>query len=133
MDNSVTVSGNLTRDPELRYTPTGRAVCNMGVAVNRRYQQNGEWVEQVSFIDVTCWADLAEHVASGLTKGTRVLVTGRLEQRSWDSPEGEKRSKTEIVAEDIGASMRFANVSVEKISREQKQYERHSQEPEEPF
>jgi single-strand DNA-binding protein len=133
MDNTVTVSGNLTREPELRYTPTGRAVCNLGVAVNRRYQVNGEWQEQVSFIDVTAWADLAEHLASCLTKGARVVVTGRLEQRSWETDEGEKRSKTEIVADDVGASLRFANVTVERIERAHPQVATPAYTPEEPF
>lgn len=117
MTAPVTVIGNLTRDPELRYTAGGRALASFGVAANRRYQVNGEWTEQVSFFDVTCWADLAEHVANCLTKGTRVVVHGRLEQRSWENDAGEKRSKIEVVADDIGASVRFTNVTVERLAR----------------
>ena len=131
MTSPTTIVGNLVREPELRYTPTGRAVVNFGVAVNRRYQQNGEWVEQVSFIDVTAWSDLAEHVASCLYKGSRVVVTGRLDQRSWEGEGGEKRSKVEVVADDVGASLRFANVAIEKIEREHPQREAYV--AEEPY
>lgn len=119
MTSPVTVIGNMTRAGELRYTAGGRAVVSFGVAANRRYQQNGEWVEETSFFDVTAWADLAEHVAACLEKGSRVVVHGRLSQRSWEGNDGEKRSKIEIVADDIGASLRFANVTVEKLQRTQ--------------
>src|SRR5690606_25137354 len=74
--NSVTLIGNLTRDPELRYTTGGRGVASFGLAVNRRYQQNNEWVEQTSFFNVVCWGDLGENVAATLTKGSRTIVTG---------------------------------------------------------
>ena len=87
-ENSVTLVGNLTKDPELRYTATGRGVASFGLAVNRRYQQNGEWQEQVSFFNVVAWGDLGENAAASLNKGNRVIVTGRLEQRSYDSKEG---------------------------------------------
>jgi single-strand DNA-binding protein len=89
------------------------------VAVNRRWQdkETKEWEESVSFLDVVCWRDLAENVALSLTKGARVVVTGRLEQRSWESDEGEKRSKVEIVADEIGASLRFATVDIHKVQR----------------
>ena len=117
-DNTVTIVGNCTRDPELRYTSGGRGVVSFGVAVNRRYQQNNEWVEQVSFFDVTAWATLGENVAASITKGTRVIVYGRLEQRSWDTDAGEKRSKTEIVADSIGPDLRWATALVEKTERE---------------
>ncbi|GIU84662.1 MAG: hypothetical protein KatS3mg008_1437 [Acidimicrobiales bacterium] len=116
--NTVTVVGNVTRDPELRYTPSGQAVCTFGVAVNRRWQnkQSGDWEEDTSFFDVTCWAQLAENVVESLQKGTRVLVTGRLDQRSWDTQDGERRSKVEIVAEEVGPSLRFATAKVERVS-----------------
>jgi single-strand DNA-binding protein len=117
-DNTVTLVGNCTRDPELRYTSGGRGVVSFGVAVSRRYQQNSEWVEQTSFFDVTAWASLGENVAASLTKGSRVIVYGRLEQRSWETQEGEKRSKVEVVADSIGPDLRWATVSVEKTSRE---------------
>ncbi|MGZ4759606.1 MAG: single-stranded DNA-binding protein, partial [Acidimicrobiales bacterium] len=85
--NTVSVVGNATRDPELRFTPSGQAIATFGIAVNRswRNKQTNEWDEAVSFFDVTCWAQMAENVAESVTKGTRVLVTGRLEQRSWET------------------------------------------------
>ena len=86
--NSVTLIGNLTRDPELRFTTGGRGVASFGLAVNRRYQQNGEWQEQTSFFNVVCWGDLGENAATSITKGARAIVTGRLEQRSWETAEG---------------------------------------------
>jgi single-strand DNA-binding protein len=103
-DNSVSIVGNLTRDPELRFTPTGQATATFGVTVNRRWQnrQTQEWEEATSFFDVVCWAGLAENVAQSMTKGARVIVTGRLDQRSWETDDGEKRSKVEIVADEVG-------------------------------
>ena len=116
---STTIVGNLTRDPEIRYTRDGQASTSLSVAVNRRWQDRTtkEWEESTSFFDVVCWRDLAENVALTLTKGARVVVTGRLEQRSWESDEGEKRSKVEIVADEIGASLRFATVDIHKVQR----------------
>ena len=117
--NAVTMVGNITRDPELRFTNTGQATASFGLAVNRRWQDRTtkEWEESTSFFDVVCWGDLAENVALSLTKGARVVVTGHLEQRSWESDEGEKRSKVEIVADEIGASLRFATVDIHKVQR----------------
>ncbi len=119
MSNTTTVTGNLTRDPEIRYTRDGQASVLLGVAVNRRWQdrETHEWEESTSFFDVVCWRDLAEHVAMSLTKGARVMVTGRLEQRSWENEEGERRSRVEIVAEEVGASLRFATVEVHRPER----------------
>lgn len=119
IDNNVTITGNVTRDPELRFTPSGQAVANFGVAVNRRWQnrQSQEWEEQVSFFDVTCWAQLAENVSETLSKGTRVTVTGRLDQRSWETQDGDKRSKIEIVADDVAISLRFATAEVTRNER----------------
>lgn len=118
-DNSVTLVGNVTRDPELRFTPSGQAVASFGLAVNRRWQnrQNNEWEEQVSFFDVKCWAQMAENVAESITRGTRVVVSGRLEQRSWESDAGEKRSKVEVVADEIAPSLRWATCQVAKNER----------------
>jgi single-strand DNA-binding protein len=116
--NNITVVGNLTRDPELRYTTGGRAVANFGLAVNRRWQVNGEWQEQTSFFNVVAWAELGENVAASLTKGARALVTGRLEQRSYETNEGEKRSTVEIIADEIGPSLRWATAVVERNERE---------------
>ncbi len=119
IDNTVTVTGNVTRDPELRFTPTGQAVCSFGIAVNRRWQnrQTQEWEEQVSFFDITAWSQLGQNVADSISRGTRVTVTGRLDQRAWENAEGEKRSKVEIVADDVAASVRWATVEVVKNER----------------
>ncbi len=108
-DNTVTVVGNVTRDPELRFTPGGAAVANFGLAWNRK-NQDGE--ETVSFFDVTCWRNLAENVAESLSKGNRVVVYGRLDQRSWESQEGERRSKVEIIADEVAPSLRWATAEV---------------------
>ena len=109
-DVTITLSGNITREPELKFTKTGQAQTRFAIAVNRRWQnkQTQNWEEQVSFFDVTSWGPLAENTANSLAKGQRVLVTGRLEQRSWETPEGDKKSTVEIVAEDIAPSLRFA-------------------------
>ena len=117
-ENSVTLVGNLTRDPELRYTTTGRGVASFGLAVNRRYQQNGEWQEQVSFFNVVAWGDLGENAAASLNKGNRVMVTGRLEQRQYETREGEKRNVVEVIADELGPSLRWAQAQVERISRD---------------
>jgi len=117
--NHVSIVGNLTRDPELRFTPSGQATATFGVAVNRRWQnrQNNEWEESVSFFDVVCWGQLAENAAQSLTKGTRIMVTGRLDQRSWETPDHEKRSKVEITAEEVAPSLRWATATVVKNER----------------
>ena len=88
--NSITISGNITRDPEMRYTPSGVSKVTFGVAVNRswRNQQTQEWDEQTSFFNVVAWRQLAENVGASLTKGSRVVVSGRLEQRSWETEAG---------------------------------------------
>ena len=117
-ENSVTLVGNLTRDPELRYTTGGRGVASFGLAVNRRYQVNGEWQEQVSFFNIVAWGDLGENAAASLTKGNRVMIAGRLEQRSYETKEGEKRSVTEVIADELGPSLRWAQVQIERISRD---------------
>jgi single-strand DNA-binding protein len=117
--NTVTLVGNLTRDPELRFTPTGQATTTFGLAVNRRWQnrQTQEWEESTSFFDVVCWREMAENASESLTRGARVIVTGRLEQRSWDTESGEKRSKIEIVADEIGPSLRWATARITKNER----------------
>ena len=115
--NSVTLIGNLTRDPELRYTTGGRGVASFGLAVNRRYMQNNEWQEQTSFFNIVCWGDLGENVAATLTKGSRTIVTGRLEQRSWETQDGEKRSVVEVIADEVGPSLRWAQAQIERNER----------------
>jgi single-strand DNA-binding protein len=117
--NTVTLVGNCTRDPELRFTPGGQAIASFGLAVNRRWQnrQTQEWEEATSFFDVTCWQQLAENVAESVQKGTRIVITGRLDQRSWETQDGDKRSKVEIVADDVAPSLRWATADITKNER----------------
>jgi single-strand DNA-binding protein len=116
-DNHTTIVGNLVDDPELRFTSSGIAVANMRVAVTQRIQQDGEWRDgDTSFLRVNVWRGQAEHLADSLSKGDRVMVTGRLRQRSWETPEGDKRSVTEIEADEVGASLKFATAKVERAS-----------------
>ena len=119
MTAQVTIVGNLTRDPELRFTPSGAPVTTFGVAVNRRWQNRDsqQWEESTSFFNVTCWRDLAQNVSESLEKGSRVLVSGRLDQRSWETQDGEKRSVVEIVADEVGPSLRWATAEVNRNER----------------
>ena len=118
-ENQVVIVGNLTDDPELRYTPNGAAVANFRVAVNRRYRdQSGEWKDgEASFFRVNAWRTLGENVAESLTRGTRVLVVGRLRSRSYETQEGEQRHVVEIEADEIGPSLRWATTKVERQQR----------------
>ncbi|HZD23042.1 MAG TPA: single-stranded DNA-binding protein [Acidimicrobiia bacterium] len=119
MSSNVTLIGNLTRDPELRFTPSGVAVVNVGMAVNRRWRgQDGEWQEQTSFFDLVVWGDQAEHVAESLQQGARVVASGRLEQRNWETQDGQRRSSIEIRVDEMGPSLRWASAKVNKSQRE---------------
>ncbi|MGO9341447.1 MAG: single-stranded DNA-binding protein [Acidimicrobiales bacterium] len=117
--NAVVLVGNVTRDPELRFTPSGQATATFGLAVNRRWQnrQTQEWEEATSFFDVVCWRDMAENAAESLSKGSRIIVSGRLEQRSWETSDGDRRSKVEVVADEIGPSLRWATAQITKNER----------------
>jgi single-strand DNA-binding protein len=119
MSNSVTLVGNITKEPELRYTNNGTPKITLGLAVNRRWQNrlSGEWEEAVSFFNVVVWGDLAENVGASLFKGARVIVTGRLDQRTYQTDMGEQRSTVEVIAEDIGPSLRRATVEVRRVER----------------
>lgn len=108
-DNTVTVVGNVTRDPELRFTQGGMAVANFGLAWNKR-RKDGE--EETSFFDVACFQQLAENVAESITKGTRVVIYGTLQQRSWENQDGDRRSKVEIVADEVAPSLRWAAAQI---------------------
>lgn len=118
-DNVICVVGNVTRDPELRFTASGQATSSFGIAVNRKWQnrQTQEWEESVSFFDVVSWRELAENVGESVVKGARVIVNGRLEQRSWETDDGEKRYRIEIIADDIGPSLRWATAQVTRNER----------------
>jgi single-strand DNA-binding protein len=118
-DNTVVVVGNLTDDPELRFTPQGVAVANFRLAVSRRVKdEGGQWKDgETSFFRVSCWRQLAENVAESLTRGSRTMVAGRLRMRQWETQEGEKRSVVEIEADEVGPSLKWATAKVEKTSR----------------
>lgn len=119
-DNTVTIVGNLTQDPEMRFTPNGVAMVKLSIAVNRRRfnRDSNTWEDgDASFFNATCWRDLAENVSESLRKGTRVVITGRLEQRSWETQEGDRRSIVEIQVDEIGPSLKWATASVTRIPR----------------
>jgi len=118
-DNSVTITGNCTRDPELRYTNNGMQIATFGVAINQRKRNDsGQWEDgETSYFDVTCFRELAENVAESVSKGTRVIVSGTLKQRSWETPDGDRRSKVEVIADEVGPSLRWATASVERMGR----------------
>jgi len=101
MCNKVILVGNLTRDPELRYTPQGTSVCNFGIAVNRKYKQGNETKEEVTFINIVVFGKQADTCGQYLNKGNSVLVEGRLQERRWETDEGQKRSKFEVVAQSV--------------------------------
>ena len=117
----TTVVGNLTADPELRFTPSGAAVANFTVASTPRTfdRQSGEWRDgDALFLRCTIWRDAAEHVAESLTRGMRVVVQGRLRQRSFETPDGDKRTVVELDVDEIGPSLRYATFPVTKASRQ---------------
>ncbi len=99
--NKVFLLGNLTRDPELRYTANGFAVAGFGIAVNRKYKQDNEWKEEVCFVDITVWGKQGENCAEYLHKGSSAFIEGRLNFRSWETEQGQKRSKLEVVATNV--------------------------------
>lgn len=117
--NTIVLVGNITRDPELRFTPSGQPTTSFGLAVNRRWQnrQTQEWEEATSFFDIVCWRELAENASESLRRGARVIVTGRLDQRTWETSEGEKRSKVEVTADELGPSLRWASAEIKKNER----------------
>jgi single-strand DNA-binding protein len=118
VDNQVMLVGNLTDDPELRFTPNGAAVANFRLAVTPRVRDGDQWKDgETSFFRVNVWRQQAENIAETLQKGTRCIVVGRLRTRSWETPEGEKRSVTEVEADEIGPSLKFATAKIERSSR----------------
>lgn len=116
----ITIVGNCTRDPELRFTTGGRAVASFGVAVGRRWKNTttDEWEESTSFFNVTAWGEMGENCAQSLNKGMRVFATGRFDQREYETKEGEKRTSWDLTADEVGPSLRWATAQVEKISRQ---------------
>jgi single-strand DNA-binding protein len=118
-DNHTSIVGNLAADPELRFTNTGTAVANLRVAVTQRVQdRDGSWRDgETSFHKVNVWRDQAQNLTDSLSKGDRVMVTGRLRQRTWQTPEGERRAVTEIDAEEVGASLKFHTAKLERAAQ----------------
>jgi len=115
MSNNITVVGNLTDDCALKYTQAGVAMVSGSIASNRRYQVNGQWEETTSFFNFTAWRELAENMAATLTKGTRVVAVGRMEQKKWVDKEGANRTSYELIIDEIGPSVRWATAVVTKI------------------
>jgi single-strand DNA-binding protein len=116
----ITVVGNLTADPELRFTPSGAAVANFTVASTPRTfdRQSGEWKDgEALFMRCNVWRQAAENVAETLTRGMRVMATGRLKQRSFETREGEKRTVVELEVDEVGPSLKYATAKVNKVSR----------------
>jgi single-strand DNA-binding protein len=117
-DTHVTITGNLTADPELKFTPNGAAVANFRIAVTSRIRDGETWKDgDTSFYRITAWRDLATNLTDSLSKGDRVLVVGQLRMRSWETPEGEQRSVVEVTAEEVGPSLRWATAKPERASR----------------
>jgi single-strand DNA-binding protein len=115
-----TTAGNLTTDPDLRFTPCGKAVATVRIAVNHRLRQGQEWVDaEPSFYDVALWEKQAENAAESLRKGDRILVTGKVHTQAWTDTDGAKRTKQVITDAEIGASLRFTTVEVARGRREQ--------------
>jgi single-strand DNA-binding protein len=117
-DTHVTITGNLTDDPEVSFTPAGAAVCNFRLAVTPRIKQGEGWTDgDTSFFRITAWRDLATHVGDSLAKGDRVIVAGQLRARSWETPEGDRRTVVEVQAEEVGPSLRWATAKPQRTSK----------------
>lgn len=138
MDNFITLAGNITRDPELRYTQGGSGVVSFGLAVNRSWKnrKTDEWEEETHFFQITAWQDLAENAAASLTKGARVVVQGRLQTREYENREGVTVKTTEVTADEIAASLKRATVEIARTERTSAPKPQKAAEPlpdEEPF
>ena len=113
----VSLVGNLTDDPEVRFTPQGTTVASFRLAVTPRVKDGDDWKDgETSFFRVNVWRELAEHVTDSLAKGDRALVLGRLKARSWDTPQGERRSVVEVEAEEVGPSLKWATASPQRAN-----------------
>ena len=120
-DNHVTLTGNLTDDPELKFTPTGVAVASLRLAVTPRVRDGETWRDgETSFFRCNAWRDLAENVAESLGKGSRAIVVGRLKARTWETPEGEKRTIIEVEADEVAPSLRWATAKPERTAKREK-------------
>lgn len=118
MSIPIAFAGNLTNDPELRFTPTGAAVATFTVAVSQRVKQGDSWVDgEPTFMRCSVWRQYAENVTETLSKGTRVVVTGKLKQRTYEDKAGEKRTVTEVEVEEVGPALRYATAKVNRVER----------------
>jgi len=118
-DTATIITGNLTDDPELRFTPNGVAVASLRVAVTSRVKDGDTWKDgDTSYFRANLWRTLAEHAAESLSKGDRVIVVGRLKARTWETPEGDKRSAVEVEADEIGPSLRWATARPERTTKD---------------
>lgn len=115
MDSTITIAGNLTRDPELKFTDSGMATVRFGVATSRKIKER----ETTSFYEVIAFGKTAENVQTSLSKGNRVLVTGRLEVRNWEKQDGTKATTVEVVADEVAADLKFATVTIMKNERKE--------------
>jgi single-strand DNA-binding protein len=117
-DTHVTITGNLTDDPEVTFTPNGAAVCNFRLAVTPRIKDGDSWRDgDTSYFRITAWRQLAEHIGDSLAKGDRVIVAGQLRMRAWETPEGDKRQVVEVTAEEAGPSLKWATAKPERASK----------------
>lgn len=136
-DQSITIVGGLTRDPELKYTQTGRPITSFSVAVSRRWKDKSDtWQEEASYFDVDAWGDLGENIAASCVKGSRVIVMGDMRQRSYEDRNGEKRTAWSINATAVGPDLRWATCEVSRTERTKPSNDARSTSPainEEPF
>lgn len=119
--SQVSIEGNLTREPELRYMADGTAMCTFGLAENRKVQRGGREEVATDFHEIVVWRSLAERCAANLHRGHMVMVQGRYEQRRWETEDGSKRSKHQVTAFGVGASLRFVDVEITKLARDDEQ------------
>lgn len=118
MDNTVSLTGNTTRDPELRFTNSGMATASFGVAINSRKKVNDEWVDgDPQFFDVTCFGTLAENVSESIQRGMRVVLSGKLDFSSWETADGDKRSKVAVIADSVGPDLRWSTAVVTRTEK----------------
>jgi len=127
-DSNITITGNLVKDPELKFGDSGKAYLVFSIAVNKgKKNAQGEWENTVHYFDAVAYGDLAENIANSFSKGHRLIVSGTLQQRNWETSDGQKRSAVQIFAEEVGASVRWATVLVSKTERPDNNYERPQQ------
>lgn len=128
--NQITISGNLTQAPELKFTASGKQLVNFTVANNRRYKKGDDWEEVVAFVNCVLWGEPAEYFCASFQKGDRAIVIGRLDQDTWETEGGEKRSAFKINVEEVGASLKSATADISRVQREkQGQQSAHKPKP----